>query len=174
MLADLLRMNYDYNKWANTHIFDTAAQLSQEQLDAPGDAGHGSIRNTLFHMLNAQQGWFLWFDGSMDPASAMRNRNEIADFPDLASLREFWLAVEGQTSACLNPMKDSDAERMMVTGDPDDPPIPLWKFMLHVANHGTQHRSEVAAMLTAHGYSPGDIDVVDYIFEQATSAQAGA
>jgi len=33
-------------------------------------------------------------------------------------------------------------------------------MLLHVANHGTQHRSEVAAMLTAFRYSPGELDFV--------------
>jgi uncharacterized damage-inducible protein DinB len=37
-------------------------------------------------------------------------------------------------------------------------------MMVHVANHGTQHRSEVAAMLTAFGRSPGDLDAL-YFFD---------
>jgi uncharacterized damage-inducible protein DinB len=39
----------------------------------------------------------------------------------------------------------------------------LWKLMVHVVNHGTQHRSEAAAMLTDFGCSPGDLDMV-YFF----------
>jgi uncharacterized damage-inducible protein DinB len=36
-------------------------------------------------------------------------------------------------------------------------------MMLHVANHGTQHRSEVAAMLTGFDQSPGSLDLLDYL-----------
>jgi uncharacterized damage-inducible protein DinB len=35
-----------------------------------------------------------------------------------------------------------------------------WVMMLHVVNHGTQHRSEVALMLTILGHSPGDMEIL--------------
>lgn len=34
---------------------------------------------------------------------------------------------------------------------------PLWQLMMHVANHGTYHRGEIAMMLTGVGHSPGDL-----------------
>ena len=40
--------------------------------------------------------------------------------------------------------------------------ISLWQALAHVVNHGTQHRSEAAVLLTAAGHSPGDLDMVDY------------
>ena len=35
--------------------------------------------------------------------------------------------------------------------------------MLHQVNHATQHRSEVAAMLTGFGHSPGWLDLIRYL-----------
>jgi uncharacterized damage-inducible protein DinB len=35
-------------------------------------------------------------------------------------------------------------------------------MLLHLANHGTQHRSEAAILLTQAGRSPGDLDLIDY------------
>jgi uncharacterized damage-inducible protein DinB len=34
----------------------------------------------------------------------------------------------------------------------------LWRCLVHVVNHGTQHRSDAAVMLTNFGQSPGGID----------------
>ena len=42
----------------------------------------------------------------------------------------------------------------------------LWYYLVHVVNHGTQHRSEAAALLTEYGQSPGDLDFV--LFLEAT------
>ena len=44
---------------------------------------------------------------------------------------------------------------------------PLWQAMVQLVNHGTQHRSEAAVILTAAGASPGDLDIVRFNFETA-------
>jgi uncharacterized damage-inducible protein DinB len=43
----------------------------------------------------------------------------------------------------------------------------LWHLLLHLANHGTQHRSEAAVLLTDYGHSPGDLDLIVYLRQVA-------
>jgi len=38
--------------------------------------------------------------------------------------------------------------------------VRFWQMLAHVVNHGTQHRSEAAALLTTAGRSPGEIDMI--------------
>jgi uncharacterized damage-inducible protein DinB len=44
--------------------------------------------------------------------------------------------------------------------------VPVWQMLVHVVNHGTQHRAEAAALLTAEGRSPGELDLINYAEEQ--------
>ena len=39
----------------------------------------------------------------------------------------------------------------------------LWHCLVHVVNHGTQHRSEAAAILTGYGCSPGELDFTVFL-----------
>ena len=44
--------------------------------------------------------------------------------------------------------------------------VPVWQMLVHVFNHGTQHRSEAALVLTQEGHSPGEMDLIDFAEEQ--------
>ena len=52
--------------------------------------------------------------------------------------------------------------------------VPVWQMLVHVVNHGTQHRAEAAALLTTEGRSPGELDMINYAEEQAAGAGGDA
>lgn len=165
MLAEALRTLYGYNRWATKRVLDAAAGLNSEQLREPGLAGHGSVRDTLVHLMRTQRGWLSWWDGSLSADEAYAFTLDPADYPDVAALRALWADVDRQTRAFVDSLNDPDAAREYVHTLPNGMVfrLRLWQMMLHVANHATQHRSEVAAMMTAFGHSPGDLDLLFYV-----------
>jgi len=68
--------------------------------------------------------------------------------------------------AFLATLSDADLDQprtVTFTGDGVAVTAPLWQLMAHVVNHGTQHRSDAAQMLTDLGHSPGDLDMMDML-----------
>src|SRR5437660_8299974 len=58
MPADTLTMLFGHNLWANLRLLVRCAALSGEQLAATILGGYGSIRDTLQHIVTAEQLYF--------------------------------------------------------------------------------------------------------------------
>jgi uncharacterized damage-inducible protein DinB len=165
LFAEALRTQYRYNSWATRHVLKTAEHLTPEQLLAPGQAGHGSVRDTLLHLMETQRGWLSWWDGSLTAEEAYALKIAPAEHPDVPALCRTWAEIERQTEAFTSGLTDADPARIYRWELPDGKvwQMSLWGMMAHIVNHGTQHRAEVAAMLTGFGHSPGDLDLIYYL-----------
>jgi len=153
---------YKYNQWANANILNAADNLTPEQFLAPGSFPHGGLRGTLVHALSAEWVWRTRWEGS-SPSSLLKP----VDFPDFPSLRGRWAEEELRL---MNFVNGIDEERINNTSDytnTSGKPFTkvLWHAMVHLVNHGTQHRAEAAAILTDFGHSPGDIDLIIFVSE---------
>ena len=151
---------YQYNQWANAKILNAAANVTQEQFVAPASFPHGGVRGTLVHALSAEWIWRTRWEGTSPTHLLQAN-----DFPDFQSLRLRWADEEGRL---LSFVENITEERLNSTFDytnTSGKPFTrvLWQAMAHVVNHGTQHRTEAAAMLTDLGCSPGDIDLIVFL-----------
>lgn len=142
---ELITTYYRYQQWANRHLLDAAALPPFELLTTPVLTGFDPVRSALVHTMWAQMLWLHRFQG-------LPRVPEIKpeDFADLASLRQRWDEIDAETDAFL----DILTEEQLNSGDP-----PLWRIMLHQANHQTYHRGEIAAVLTHLGASPGELDL---------------
>ena len=153
---------YKYNQWSNKKILDAASHVTAEQFLAPASFPHGGLRGTLVHALFAEWIWHQRWEGT---SPTVRLKPE--DFPSFASLRTRWIEegkllmafVDGLTDERLN----SKFSYTSTEGIPHE--RILWQAMAHLVNHGTQHKTEAAAMLTDFGQSPGDIDLILYLIE---------
>lgn len=161
-----IQLLYKYNTWANTRILDATANITEDQFLAPASYPHGGLRSTLTHTLFAEWIWRLRWQGE-PPAVRMKPE----DFPTFDSLRTRWLEEEKALSAFVDGLSDEklNAPFQFKTTRGDAMENILWQAMAHVVNHGTQHRSEAAAMLTELGHSPGDIDLIVFLRETTSS-----
>jgi uncharacterized damage-inducible protein DinB len=162
-IADIVTL-YDYNHWANERILRTAANITTAQFTAPTRFPRGSLRGTLVHTLSAERTW-------LDFWQEKPRRSFLAEeeFADLAMLTERWRQQEAELRTYLATVVDDDLDRPFTNDAPRrglQYTAPLWVFMIHPVNHGTQHRSEAAQMLTECGQSPGDFDLGVFLSER--------
>ncbi len=166
MKVEDIKLYFAYNEWANKRILNAAKHATAEQLTAPNDIGWGDLRGALTHILDAEYGWFAFLfgredEGIIDPAS----------FADIAALRARWERQNDIARGCLDTLADEDLNRNHSRQrDGRQYDWVLWQALVHVVNHGTQHRAECAAILTGFGHSPGDMDFTLFLREREESA----
>ena len=162
MNAQAIRTLYDYNYWANARILDAAAGVPQEVFTS-ASLGYARLRETLVHTLSAEWIWRSRWQGH-SPMAVL----DASDFPTLEALRARWDAERRQMYAFLDTLGDDDLGRVVeyTTTGGQGYANTLWHLMTHLVNHGTQHRSELAMLLTELGRSPGDIDMITFVREK--------
>ena len=159
MTSGAMQQLYAYNEWANARIFAQAAQLSEEQLRQSNDFGWGSLFGALVHTLDAEYGWRKYLQDAEDDIWLKES-----DFDSLAALRERWEQENAALQGFVRGLSDSDLQgKVFYEVDGEERSHVIWHCLAHVANHGTQHRAECAALLTNLGHSPGDMDMMLYL-----------
>jgi uncharacterized damage-inducible protein DinB len=156
---DILTL-YKYNQWANAKILNAAANITLEQYLAPASFPHGGLQGTLVHTVFAEWLWRQRWEGT---SPVIRFKPE--EFPTLESLCARWAEEEKQLMEFVDRLTDERLNSVLHYTNISGKPLTkiLWQAMAHVVNHGTQHRTEAAAMVTELGHSPGDIDFIYFL-----------
>jgi len=162
-MFELIKAYYAYNSWAATRLLDALEKLTPEELSAAGCSGHGSIRDTLAHFMSTQWGWFSWFDGSMPATQAIALRIPGESFVTIARARERWAQIDKQATDTVNGLNDDkllDEWTWSLPSGGDS--LPLWRLLLHVANHGTHTRGQIVAAIRRLGHDAPNLDFVNF------------
>jgi uncharacterized damage-inducible protein DinB len=169
MTPEEMKTLYDYNAWANRREMDAAAALSNEQFTRQMGSSFSSVRDTLAHIYGAEWVWLERFQGR-SPASLP----DVAEFADLASLREAWREHEMRLLKFVGGLQQEDLNRVMEykTLKFGTYSNPLWQSMQHLVNHGTYHRGQVTTMLRQLGAQPILTDLMHFYRERAIAASA--
>ena len=148
----------DFTIWADGKVLDGARQVSMEQLRANHPMPYVSIFNTMNHIMNAQEFWLTTCGGlSLQPSTAIH---------DLDQLGAAWDAVHTDLRVFVAGLNVDQLKTNVTYTDINglERVHPLQWLMMHIFNHSTEHRSQVAAMLATSGYDVGWLDIVFYMW----------
>jgi len=156
---EALQALYDYNYWARDRQLAVCQTLSDDQFTRSLGGSFGTLRDTLKHLLGAEYIWlqrFLgssprsvpWLDETATIAAIVTRWKEVED-----GMRDFVAGLDpGQLGA---PLTYQNLKGETWT-------YPLWQPLVHLANHGTYHRGQVAMALRLLGAAPPAIDFLVY------------
>jgi uncharacterized damage-inducible protein DinB len=155
MTIDDIRYLLAYDRWATSKILDAAAGIDDATWAAENAIDRRGLGGILVHQLGATQRWRNGLAGT-----GVTPRPEREPLITVDELRARW-AHEWDAWESWVAIID-DAWLAQLEGG-----VPRWQMLVHVANHGTQHRSEAATLLTAVDRSPGDLDMIFFAEELA-------
>ena len=156
---DVLIEFFRHNSMMNRRLLDACRQLSSDQLGAKATGTYGSIGATLVHIANAQEGYAARLLDTDRP-----ERLPEDPFPGFEAVEERFAHGDAQLEEAV--AQAGQDRKVQVTGD--DPPgtwwMPVLLFLLQAVNHGTEHRSQVATIMTQLGVEPPEMDGWTYFF----------
>lgn len=164
-MTSILVKLFEHNRWANRRAAEACAGLTDAQLDATVVGTADSVRNTLMHIAGAEQRYVMLLSGRQPTYS------ERDGWPGAETLKRA-LDVSGSALADLAGHADPDE---VLRGERGGQPYELPAMIVYtqVINHATEHRSQIATILTQQGVEPPDFQAWAWLDELSGPA-AGA
>lgn len=150
VVNELFRHNY----WARERQLEACASLTEEQFRRPLGNSFSSIRDTLAHLVAAEWLWLECWRGR--PSRPLLSPEE---FPTLAALSERWHKVELEMTQYLATLSEEALTAPATYTDPAGQSwtYTLWRMILHLLNHQSYHRGQVATLLRQLGVKPPEV-----------------
>ena len=155
-MNDALVELYRHKSWATLTLIEFCEGVGDEVLDASTPGTYGTIRDTLRHLVSAEEGYFARLTGK-------RLSDPLPDGPapleDLAErirrLSPHWEELALDSFVAVRKVTTSDGWR-----------IPGAVVMAQAIHHADDHRTHVLSVLSARGVEGPDLDV--WSFADAT------
>ena len=155
MLVELMR----YKAWANDLSFAALAKLPEAELTAPRPIVFGSILRTVNHVYAMDLVWQANLEGR--PHGYITRNPPVS--PPLDELRTAQKNIDAWYVDYAASLKNEDepVQFTFIGGGPAT--LSRRDILLHVVNHGTYHRGNVAAMMYQLGVPPPTTDLPVYL-----------
>jgi len=156
---DTLMTLFTHHRWANLRILEACAGLTDEQLEATLVGTYGSIRDTLQHIVMAEQSYF----SRISTGQPYRRSKDLPP-ATIAEMTEMAQASGSGLIEWASKVGSKDTVKVDWEGTPRV--VPKAILLTQAINHATEHRSQVTAILTHLGIQPPDLSGWEYFDQQ--------
>jgi uncharacterized damage-inducible protein DinB len=147
-----------YHGWATRKLYEHVDALSDDEYRRDAGLFFKSVHGSLNHLLVGELIWWPRFAQGVSPRRALNEEVET----DRARLRERLLDATTQWQPVVDALDDARLRgRIDYTTTKGVPTsLPLAATLGHVFNHGTHHRGQITAAITAMGHPCPELDLV--------------
>lgn len=161
MNTDAFRYLYDYHFTENRRLWDNCiTPLTLEQFTRKAAYSHGSVRDQVLHLMDVDELWFSELGGSQPsepyPASSRDDRENI---------RIKWDGIERSMRTYLAQLRDGMLFEKPIKEPEEDKELRVWQVLLHVVNHGTDHRAQLLRLAHDLGVKTASQDFIFYVYD---------
>ena len=118
-----------------------------------------SVRDQIVHLISVDDTWFSGLRGVEIPEPL-----NPSNFDDRQIVRAHWDNVEQNMRDYLANLRD-DMLFEKPFADGEDKDLILWQVLLHVGNHGTDHRAQLLRLLNDLGVKTESQDYIFFVYD---------
>lgn len=145
-----------YNYALYDKVWDSIMHLTDAQFTEEVGYSHGSVRNQIVHVARTD---VAWLRGLRDLPGAREFTLDPADYPTRADARALWETTAREVMEYVNGLDEATLQRQ-----PQGMMGPAWQALLHLANHGTDHRAQILRNLHDLGAPTFDQDLIFHLW----------
>lgn len=160
-----------YNIWATQRLNTALNEVADDDFSKDCGLFFQSIEGTLNHLLIGEH--YLWFARFSEGKSPVLALNTIVT-SDRGQLTKMLVEKAQNWPVFLENLDVAQVGHWLnyTTSTGQEISLPYWATLQHVFNHGTHHRGQITAALTAMGYACPELDLVYMLVEENPSHQA--
>lgn len=148
----IVRGMIDYHYEMFNRLWESINTLNEAQFVADVPYSHGSIRNHMVHVAQVDNRWMRGLQGLPDDPTL---RYKPSQYATVAATQALCESVAGCVTAFVSGLDEAALHCQLA-----HMPMPTWKVLLHMVNHGTDHRAQVLRSLHDFGAPTFEQDVL--------------
>ncbi|HLD93231.1 MAG TPA: DinB family protein, partial [Anaerolineales bacterium] len=150
---NVIRTLVEYHVASNRRLWNHLLEnLTDEPFTQALGFSHGSVRNQVVHLAATDRYWL--HDIQSKPVTGL----DPQGFPTRERFTALWESIEGALLAYVQSLTDAGLEEV-----PDGLMEVRWQALVHVVNHGTDHRAQILSMLHGLGAPTFEQDFPDHL-----------
>jgi uncharacterized damage-inducible protein DinB len=157
-IGTLCQLQLEFMKWADDTVLTALSQVPPDKLGQDLGSSFKSLFDTLCHVYRGELVWLKRVQGQ--PDAKLTDTESPAD---PAALGQAWPHLHRTWIDWSRSISSEGLQAPLVflrLGMESQ--LPLWQIVLHVVNHGSYHRGQVATMLRQSGLKPPGTDLLDF------------